>query len=76
MRRPLTSRSRLDFDAEGGSNGQQDKAQKAAYPPKHEPEIMPCGRQDGVDGIAGPALEKAAPKMAFGFHVADDGFDG
>jgi hypothetical protein len=32
--------------------------------------------QDGVCGIAIATLEEASPEMAFGFHMADDGFDG
>ena len=36
---------------------------------------MPYGREDDVGGITGAALEIAAPEMAFGLQVSDDGLD-
>ena len=37
---------------------------------------MAHGREDDVGGITGAAFEVAAPEVAFGLQVSDDGLDG
>ena len=37
---------------------------------------MADGGEDDVGGVAGAAFEVAAPEVAFGLQVSDDGLDG
>jgi hypothetical protein len=39
-------------------------------------EVVAAGAEDGEDGVAGGALERAAGEAAVGLHVADLGLDG
>ncbi len=40
------------------------------------PEVVSGGREDGIGGVAGLALEVAAAEVALLFHVPDKGLDG
>ena len=59
-----------------GREGGQDYVQKYPEPGQDAPEVVSGGSEGGIGGVAGMALEVAAPEMSLLFHVADEGFGG
>lgn len=50
--------------------------QKRVQPCDEQPQIVSCGDQDGVDGIAGGPGKVITLQQTVGFGVADDRPDG
>ena len=66
----------VDSTACYGKPSREQGAQKRVQPCDEKPQIMSCGDQDGVDGIACGAGEVITFKQAIGFGVADDRLNG
>ena len=47
----------------------EDDAQKSAEPGEDAPEVVSGGREDGIGGVAGPALEVVASEVTLLPHV-------